>query len=195
MHDEYLTTTQAAKILKVSRFSVLNWVKQGKLRAISTHGGHQRIPKKAIIEFLQKSGMSDDNLEIVNPDNAQVRCWKAKEVQESGSHKCADCLVFREQINRCFLTVRTFGNLKVQCNTDCLNCAYFAKYFPREKKIISNIRQTAVTKLASTFPRADKAEMQNLMQKSLFVSGKYFAKAKKKLSKFKIKKSKHEKNG
>jgi excisionase family DNA binding protein len=195
MHDEYLTTTQAAKLLKVSRFSVLNWVKQGKLRSIATHGGHQRIPKKTIIDFLRRNGMSDDGHVVDNSDKVQVRCWQAKEAQASGHHRCADCLVFKEQINRCFLTIRTFGNQKIQCNTDCLNCDYFAKYFPRERKIISSIRQAAVTKLASTFPRADRAEMQNFMQKSLFISGKYFAKAKKKFSKFKIKKSSHEKNG
>ena len=188
MHDEYLTTTQAAKLLKVSRFSVLNWVKQGKLRAISTHGGHQRIPKKIIIDFLQKSGMDNSSLQTPEPASAEVRCWDASEIKSTGTHHCADCLVFKEKANRCFLTVKIFGTQKVQCNTDCLSCAYFAKYYPREKKVIGSIRQTAVEKFVSTFPRADRAEMQNFLQKSFFVSGKYFAKAKRKLSGFKPKK-------
>ncbi|MBF0330846.1 MAG: excisionase family DNA-binding protein [Candidatus Omnitrophica bacterium] len=52
MKNDYLTTTEAAKILHVTRFTVLNWVKQGKLAAVATLGGHQRIPKQSIDQIL-----------------------------------------------------------------------------------------------------------------------------------------------
>lgn len=188
MHKEYLTTTQAAKLLKVSRFSVLNWVKQGKLRSITTHGGHQRISKQVIIDSLQKSGVSNPGDENANPEAVEVRCWQSPEVKASGRHHCVDCLVFKEQINRCFLSVKIFGNEKIHCNIDCFNCAYFAKYYPQQKKVIGSIRKTAVAKLVTTFPRADKSDVQGFLNKGFYVSGKYFAKARKKLSKLKIEK-------
>lgn len=52
--DKFLTTTQAAKFFKVSRFSVLLWIKQGKLSAISTPGGHHRISKKAVRNLVKQ---------------------------------------------------------------------------------------------------------------------------------------------
>ena len=187
MDDQYLTTTQAAEILKVSRFSVLNWVKQGKLRAIATAGRHQRIPKKSITDFLRKKGMNNGSSISAESEDVQVRCWESKEVKASGRHHCAGCLVFKQKANRCFLTVKAFGNDKVHCNMDCLKCAYFAKHFPNEMKTIGNIRQTAVDKFASTLPRAERVQLQGFIQKSFFVSGKYFAKARRRLSGLKTK--------
>ncbi|MBF0494205.1 MAG: helix-turn-helix domain-containing protein [Candidatus Omnitrophica bacterium] len=56
MPDEYLTTTEAAKICNVTRFTVLNWIKQGKLPASSTLGGHQRVCKRTLLELCCKAG-------------------------------------------------------------------------------------------------------------------------------------------
>ncbi|MBF0618647.1 MAG: helix-turn-helix domain-containing protein [Candidatus Omnitrophica bacterium] len=56
--EDYLTTTQAAELCHVTRFTVLNWIKQGKLRAFETIGGHQRIPKKVILALVEKSNSS-----------------------------------------------------------------------------------------------------------------------------------------
>ncbi|MBF0521976.1 MAG: helix-turn-helix domain-containing protein [Candidatus Omnitrophica bacterium] len=50
----FLTTSQAAELLHVTRFTVLSWVKQGKLKAVTTLGGHQRIPREAVLDLLKK---------------------------------------------------------------------------------------------------------------------------------------------
>ena len=191
---EYLTTSEAAKICKVTRFTVRNWVKQGKLRAITTPGGHQRIPQEAVINLLKKSQPISHNLDSPVSADTEVRCWQAKEVLASGRHRCADCLVFKEQVNRCFLTVKTFGSEKVHCNIDCLNCSFFARHYPRQKRAIEGLRKKAVARLASTVPHADKADIADLLKKGFYVSGKYFAKVKKKLSKPPVKNNRHEKD-
>jgi excisionase family DNA binding protein len=51
--EKYLTTSQAAKITRVTRFTVANWVKNGKLASTYTAGGHRRISLKSLEEFIQ----------------------------------------------------------------------------------------------------------------------------------------------
>jgi excisionase family DNA binding protein len=47
----YYTTQQVAKILGVSVPTVVNWVKQGRLDAHKTPGGHRRISQEALERF------------------------------------------------------------------------------------------------------------------------------------------------
>ena len=54
MPKQCLTTSEAAVVLNVTRFTVLNWIKQGKIKAITTFGGHHRIPKTAIASLLKQ---------------------------------------------------------------------------------------------------------------------------------------------
>ena len=51
--EQFLTTSQAAKISHVTRFTVANLVKNGKLSAVYTAGGHRRIPRKDLEEFVK----------------------------------------------------------------------------------------------------------------------------------------------
>ncbi|MBF0531956.1 MAG: excisionase family DNA-binding protein [Candidatus Omnitrophica bacterium] len=60
MQADFFTTSQAAKYLHVTRFTVLNWIKQGKLPAVSTLGGHQRIAKALVLsaaKFKRSNGL------------------------------------------------------------------------------------------------------------------------------------------
>ncbi|MBF0503622.1 MAG: helix-turn-helix domain-containing protein [Candidatus Omnitrophica bacterium] len=54
MPPQYFTTSQAAKALHVTRFTILNWIKQGKIKAASTFGGHHRIPESCITSLLKQ---------------------------------------------------------------------------------------------------------------------------------------------
>jgi len=48
----FLTTTQVAKRCNVSRFTVLKWVKQGRIKAIKLLSGHYRIPESEVKSFV-----------------------------------------------------------------------------------------------------------------------------------------------
>jgi excisionase family DNA binding protein len=54
-----LTTHQAARRLGVSLPTVVNWIKQGRLEAYKTPGGHRRIPEEALSQFCEKFSIPD----------------------------------------------------------------------------------------------------------------------------------------
>jgi excisionase family DNA binding protein len=42
---EYITVNEVARSLRVGRWAVYGWIREGKLRAVRTPGGHIRIRK------------------------------------------------------------------------------------------------------------------------------------------------------
>jgi len=48
----FLTTTQVAKRCNVSRFTVLKWVNQGRIKAIKLLSGHYRLPESEVKSFV-----------------------------------------------------------------------------------------------------------------------------------------------
>jgi excisionase family DNA binding protein len=55
--DKVFTTFQAADYCQVSPFTIRNWVESGVLPGYKTPGGHRRILKRNLDEFLKKHGM------------------------------------------------------------------------------------------------------------------------------------------
>jgi len=49
----YLTTTDFAVLCGVSRFTVINWAKKGRIKAIRTAGRHYRIPVSEVLSLLR----------------------------------------------------------------------------------------------------------------------------------------------
>ena len=49
----YLTTTELARLCGVSRFTIINWTKRGKIKAIRTVGRHYRIPVSEALSLLK----------------------------------------------------------------------------------------------------------------------------------------------
>jgi len=50
----FLTTFEISEICEVNPTTVQNWVKEGKLKAHSTPGGHRRIRREDLIEFMKE---------------------------------------------------------------------------------------------------------------------------------------------
>jgi excisionase family DNA binding protein len=55
-----LTTGQAAEYCHVSQATIINWIRDGKLEAYTTPGGHYRITRSNLVSFLQRHGMPID---------------------------------------------------------------------------------------------------------------------------------------
>ena len=55
-----LTTGQAARYCSVSQATILNWIKQGSLKAYATPGGHYRILLPEFLTFLETHSMPVD---------------------------------------------------------------------------------------------------------------------------------------
>ena len=54
---EILTVSQASKYCKVSPKTIINWIDAGHLKAYKTVGGHRRIKKEDLDQFLKDKGM------------------------------------------------------------------------------------------------------------------------------------------
>ncbi len=54
---EILTVSQAGKYCKVSSKTIINWIDGGYIKAYKTVGGHRRIKKEDLDQFLKEKGM------------------------------------------------------------------------------------------------------------------------------------------
>ena len=52
----YMTTTELARLCGVSRFTIINWTKQGRIKATRTVGRHFRIPASEALSLLRTFG-------------------------------------------------------------------------------------------------------------------------------------------
>jgi len=97
MHTDYLTTSEVAKICHVTRFTVLNWVKKHKLESTATLGGHQRIPRKAVLNLLKKNETTDQPAVDTVSDAAPHAVQKA--VQGANSPAAVGAFLARQKSN------------------------------------------------------------------------------------------------
>jgi len=126
----YLTTTELAGICGVSRFSIINWINQGKIRAFRTVGRQYRIPASEAISFFE----TFHKVKNTTASGLLVRCWEY--LQKTNCDKeCRNCLIYERRIDYCFVVVRQFGKGVIRCKGDCLNCDYFNEIFNKSKKI------------------------------------------------------------
>jgi excisionase family DNA binding protein len=66
--DDVYTTSQAARLCRVTANTVANWIDAGRLPAFRTPGGHRRVRRDDLMRFMQETGMHR-----VLRDAAQVR--------------------------------------------------------------------------------------------------------------------------
>lgn len=55
--DRVLTSNEVASLLQVNRSSVNNWVREGRLPAFRTPGGHRRVRVSDLVSFAMSHGM------------------------------------------------------------------------------------------------------------------------------------------
>jgi excisionase family DNA binding protein len=55
--EQLLTSTEVGELIQVNPTSVNNWIEEGRLRAFRTPGGHRRIRRRDVIEFLASHNM------------------------------------------------------------------------------------------------------------------------------------------
>lgn len=57
LNDRFLTTGDVADYCQVSRSSVFRWIREGKLHAFTTPGGHYRVREREFRSFLARYGI------------------------------------------------------------------------------------------------------------------------------------------
>jgi len=173
--NEYLTTAEASKFLNVTRFTVLNWIKSGKLQSASTYGGHSRIPR-GVLKVAMRQMKSTENFKPKPQESVgALHCWESKEIKDLNcDHLCNKCLVFKKKIDFCFLSVREYGALKVECRQDCLDCAYLAHHHPQERKMLERQRAKAVRE--AEVQKSSTNGVNGILKKVFYNSGRLVAK-------------------
>ena len=80
MHDEIFTIPQAANRCAISRWTLMKCVNSGELKALRTPGGHYRILKEDLEDFIVKKNMvplihnrSSSKRILIVDDDAQVQ--------------------------------------------------------------------------------------------------------------------------
>lgn len=183
MIRNYLTTTQAAKLCNVTRFTIRNWINNGRLHASRTVGGHRRILKDALLKFISDNKIArirqEDSGSVRNDTDVIYRiprCWEFHS-KNSRRHNCVKCLVFKERANKCFLLIKEFGSESIQCQDECLNCEYFKKFYPSKKRVMDTVENDALRRFRGMIQKRHKKEedVSVLLKKGFYVSGKYLA--------------------
>jgi excisionase family DNA binding protein len=64
--DNILTVFQASKYCNVSPRTIINWVEAGHIEAYKTVGGHRRIRKSDLQDFMRKQGIPIPEKEITS---------------------------------------------------------------------------------------------------------------------------------
>jgi excisionase family DNA binding protein len=64
--DAILTVFQASKYCNVSPRTIINWIDAGHIEAYKTVGGHRRIKKSDLQDFMRKQGIPIPEKEIVS---------------------------------------------------------------------------------------------------------------------------------
>lgn len=55
--NKFLTTSEAAKLCGVAHTSIIRWIREGKLKAYETPGGHRRIDQCDLASFMKQYHM------------------------------------------------------------------------------------------------------------------------------------------
>jgi len=106
MDNETLTTSGAAQLCNVSRFTIRNWVESGKLKSSLTAGGHRRIAREDLLKFMPEKKRAKD-----------VGSLKGEETEKNGdmSHSWEDVCRGLDSS-----TAKLMGKLRT-CSTDELD--------------------------------------------------------------------------
>ncbi|MFU8802413.1 MAG: helix-turn-helix domain-containing protein [Bradymonadaceae bacterium] len=79
LDKEVYTTFEVAKICNANITSIKNWIEQGELRAFRTPGGHYRIERKVLDDFLNRHGMPNPftqrerrRILVIHPNNELI---------------------------------------------------------------------------------------------------------------------------
>jgi excisionase family DNA binding protein len=63
--EDIFTVFQASKLCSVTPKTIINWIDSGHIRAFKTVGGHRRIKRKDLEDFMKKQGIPIPEQELV----------------------------------------------------------------------------------------------------------------------------------
>ncbi|MFC1728931.1 helix-turn-helix domain-containing protein [candidate division KSB1 bacterium] len=126
MEKDYLTTTEAAKLLAVSSDCVLRWVRNGKIKSYRTPGGHARIPRDSINILM--NGQNSTEWDFPKEEKVHEYCWEFLTQGGEVKDECTECITYKSRAIRCYELRDLPGNpgcLRLDCDLTCQECEYY----------------------------------------------------------------------
>jgi hypothetical protein len=122
----YVSVDKAARILLVSRSTVLKWVAQQKLSAREKADAGYLVDRDSLRRILT---MNEDLIEeIVNGMRPVVPCWEYHAEDGVIQQECRGCPVFKDGKITCYEVgkfLKESGRGASCCPTDCEDCSYY----------------------------------------------------------------------
>jgi excisionase family DNA binding protein len=133
MGKHYFTTNDIAQMCNVTRQTVINWIKGGKVTANLTPGGHRRVLREDLVSFFQDNRMDISIVEEFEKENRGriPYCWEYHAVgfpSRSSQHECERCITREAYALHCYALVHALGKERDACHTGCENCGYYKRY-------------------------------------------------------------------
>ncbi len=88
----YMTTTELSRLCGVSRFTIINWTKQGRIKATKTIGKHYRIPVSEALSLLRALGKKKKS----SSSDLKESC-RQQASTTNGEDECGNCLTSNEK--------------------------------------------------------------------------------------------------
>src|SRR4030042_6605313 len=138
MPKKYFTTGEVAELYDVTRDAVLKWVKNGRISAVITPGGHCRIPMSGIPSDQIMRGEAKRE----KPKIEEYRyCWNFNWTCDEKSTQCHECIIYKSRAKRCFEIshlLKDKGFLGIYCHHSCEECEYYKMVMRMESEAKSD---------------------------------------------------------
>ncbi|MCP4566178.1 MAG: excisionase family DNA-binding protein [FCB group bacterium] len=152
---EVFTTGEVAAYCSVTTDAVLKWISAGKIRADHTPGGHHRIHRKSLIEFLDTR---KKNRREPGGKKPFQFCWEFHAPSTGILESCRNCIVYRSRSGRCYELAKLSkdsGHSQLFCTNTCDDCEYFSLVHERRISFLivtdCNKTQAVLTAQAKEF--------------------------------------------
>jgi excisionase family DNA binding protein len=123
-----LSTGQAARYCYVTSYTIVNWIRTGKLKAQKTAGGQYRICVGDLCKFMRANNMRTDLLE--EEQHIRPYCWEFNcQPGDEGFGRCEGCLVYRSGAENCY-ELRGVIPASECLFDDCTSCEYYQTWGP-----------------------------------------------------------------
>ncbi len=111
----------------MTSYTIVNWIRTGKLKAQKTAGGQYRICVGDLREFMRENDMRRDLLE--QEQNIRPYCWEFHCQPGQEVSACENCLVRRSGAENCY-ELRGVIPPSECLFDDCTNCEYYRTWGP-----------------------------------------------------------------
>lgn len=133
---EYLTTGEAARLCSVTPNTILRWVRDGRLPAATTSGGHHRISRSELVRFTAFDKAADP---AQRAEKNYQYCWDFHSENGVLPEGCLTCIVYRSRSGRCYQLAKMpskVGHSHLHCANTCEECEYYHEIHDKHPSVL-----------------------------------------------------------